>query len=70
MYLVGSNHAVGAVLIRVQEGTQKLVYYVSKTLGTQYLPLEKMPLTLVHVTKKLPHYFQAHTVYVLTKHPL
>lgn len=70
MYLVGSNHAIGTVLIRVQEGTQKLVYYVSKTLGTQYLPLEKMPLALVHVTRKLPHYFQAHTIYVLTKNPL
>ena len=35
-----------------------------------YLPLEKMALALVHTMRKLPHYFQAHTVWVLTKYPL
>ena len=52
---------------------QKPVYYTSKTLvdaETRYLPLEKLVLALVHGTKKLPHYFQAHTVYVLTEYPL
>ena len=29
-----------------------------------------MALALVHATRKLPHYFQAHMVYVLTEHPL
>ena len=73
IYLVVSNHAVSVVLIRVQKGIQKPVYYVSKTLvdlQTQYLPLEKMSLALVHATRKLQHYFQAHIVYILTKHPL
>jgi len=37
---------------------------------TRYLPLEKLALALVHATRKLPHYFQAHTVYVLTEYPL
>ena len=49
------------------------MYYISKTLvdaETRYLPLEKLVLALVHVTRKLPHYFQAHTVFVLTKYPL
>ena len=49
------------------------MYYISKTLidaRTRYLPLEKLVLALVHATRKLPHYFQAHTVYVLTKYPL
>ena len=49
------------------------VYYVSKTLvnaETRYLPLEKLVLALVHDTRKLPHYFQAHTVFVLTEYPL
>ena len=27
-------------------------------------------LALVHATRKLPHYFQAHTIYVLTEYPL
>ena len=72
MYLSMSEHAVSAVLLRDQ-GVQQLVYYVSKTLidaETRYLPLEKFVLALVHATQKLPHYFQAHTVYVLTEYPL
>ena len=36
----------------------------------RYFPLEKLALALVHATRKLPHYFQAYTVYVLTKCPL
>ena len=49
------------------------MYYISKTLvdaETRYLPLEKLVLALVHAIRKLPHYFQAHTVYVLTEYPL
>ena len=34
-----------------------------------YLPLEKAILAVVHATRKLPHYFQAHTVIVLTQLP-
>ena len=73
MYLAKSDHVVSLVLIRKQEGFQRSVYYLSKMLvdaDTRYLLLEKMALALVHATRKLPHYFQAHTVQVLTKHPL
>ena len=59
-YLAMSEHAVSAMLIKVQNGMQKLAYYVSKTLvdlKTRYLPLEKIALALVHATRKLPHYF-------------
>ena len=35
-----------------------------------YLPLEKAILAVVHATRKLPNYFQAHTVVVLTQFPL
>ena len=55
------------------QGVQKPIYYISKTLvdvEARYLPLEKLALALVHATRKLPHYFQAHTVYVLTEYPL
>ena len=34
-----------------------------------YLPLEKTILAMMHATRKLPHYFQAHTVVVLTQLP-
>ena len=36
----------------------------------RYLPLEKVVLAIVHVTRKLPYYFQAHTIVVLTQLPL
>ena len=36
----------------------------------RYLPLEKAILVMVHGTRKLPHYFQAHTVVILTQLPL
>ena len=32
-----------------------------------YLPLEKAILAVMHATRKLPSYFQAHTVVVLTQ---
>ena len=57
------------VLIQDDNGLQKPVYYVSKSLHeaeVKYLPLEKAILVVVHAMRKLPHYFQAHTVVVLT----
>ena len=69
-YIVVVSHAVSLVLIRVDDGVQKLVYYVSKSLHEEevrYLPLEKAILAMVHVIRKLLYYFQAHTVVVLTQ---
>ena len=37
---------------------------------TRYLPLEKSALALFITSKKLPHYFQAHTMIILTSLPL
>ena len=72
MYLSMFEHAMSAMLLRDQ-GVQQPIYYISKTLvdaEMRYLPLEKLVLALVHATRKLPNYFQAYTVYVLTKYPL
>ena len=72
MYLSVFEHAISAVLLR-DKGVQQPVYYINKTLvdvETRYLPLEKLVLALVHATRKLPQYFQAHTVFILTKYPL
>ena len=63
------SHAVSLVLIQIDNSVQKLVYYVSKSLHeaeVRYLPLEKAILAMVHATRKLPHYFQSHTVVILT----
>ena len=72
-YIAVAPHAVSLVLIRVDDIKQRPVYYVSKSLHDteiHYLPLEKAILAVVHGTRKLPHYFQAHTVVVLAQLPL
>ena len=72
-YIAIASHAMSSVLIRDDNGLQKPVYCVSKSLHeaeVRYLPLEKAILAVVHAMRKLPHYFQAHTVVVLTQLPL
>ena len=72
-YLAVALYAISLVLIRVDNGIQRPVYYVSRSLNeteVRYLPLEKMILAVVHATRKRPYYFQAHTVVVLTQLPL
>ena len=65
-YITVASHAVSLVLIWDDSGVHKLVYYVSKFLHKA----EVRYLSLVHATRKLPHYFQLHTVIVLTQLPL
>ena len=72
-YLAVASLAISFVLIREDSGVQRPVYYVSKSLHeaeVRYLSLEKAILAVVHATRKLPYYFQAHTVVVLTQLPL
>ena len=72
-YIDVTLHAISLVLTRVDSGIQRPVYYVSKSLNeaeVRYMSLEKAILVVVHATRKLPHYFQAHTVVVLTQLPL
>ena len=72
-YIAVAPYAVSLVLIRVDSGVQRPVYYVSKSLHkaeVRYLPLEKAILAVVLGTRKLLHYFQAHTVVILIQLPL
>ena len=71
-YIAVAFYTISFVLIRVDSGIQRPVYYVSKSLNeaeVRYLPLENAILAVMHATRKLPHYFQAHTVVVLTQLP-
>jgi ribonuclease HI len=73
LYLAVSEHAVSIVLVRETHEGQKPVFFLSKTMDeteSRYLPLEKAALALIQAAKKLPHYFQANTVTVLTDLPL
>ena len=59
-YIAIAPHAVSLVLIRMDDGVQRPVYYLSKSLHKAeicYLPLEKAILAMVQATQKLPHYF-------------
>ena len=72
-YIVVALHAVSLILIWVDDGVQRPVYYVNKSLheaNVRYLPLEKSILAVVYATRKVPHYFQAHSIVVLTQLPL
>ena len=72
-YITVAPHTVSLVLILIDNGIQRPVYNVSKSLHEAeicYLPLEKAILAVVHGARKLPHYFQAHTVVALTQLPL
>ena len=72
-YIDVAPYAASLVLIRVDNGVQRPVDYMSKSLHeteVRYLPLEKAILAVILGTRKLPHYFQAHTVVVLTQLPL
>ena len=72
-YIAFTNHVVSLVLVRIENKVQRPVYYVSKSIQeseTRYLPLEKVVLAIIHATRKVSRYFQAHTVVVLMQLPL
>ena len=68
-YLAVTDYVANLVLVRNNDRIQRPIYYVSKYLQeaeTRYLPLEKAVLAIVHAIRKLPYYFQAHTIMVFT----
>jgi dsDNA-binding SOS-regulon protein len=73
LYLAVSPTAVSSALIREEERRQLPVYYTSRALRgaeERYPPMEKLAFALVTVARKLRPYFQAHTIVLLTNHPL
>ncbi|XP_024033086.1 uncharacterized protein LOC112095396 [Morus notabilis] len=73
LYLAVSEHAVSSMVICEGKKVQLPVYYTSKRLldaETRYPQMEKLALALVVTARKLRHYFQAHSIQVLTNHPL
>ncbi|CAL9019077.1 unnamed protein product [Prunus brigantina] len=73
VYLSISATAVSSVLIQTKEGAEHPVHYVSKALQdaeARYPDIEKLAFALVVSARRLRPYFQAHTIHVLTNHPL
>ena len=73
LYLVVSEEAVSATLVKEEEKVQWPIYYVSKRLldaETRYPELEKLVLALMVSFRKLRPYFHVHPIEVLTNYPL
>lgn len=65
LYLRAAPEAFIAVLIREEDGYQKIVYYVSKVLKDaelRYPFIEKVAFTVMVAAHKLRPYFHAHTM--------
>ncbi|GJW12702.1 reverse transcriptase domain-containing protein [Tanacetum coccineum] len=73
VYLVATQEAVSAVLMTEREEKKIPVYFVSRTQQgpeINYMSMEKLVLALVHASKRLKRYFQAHTIIVFMDQPI
>lgn len=65
--------AISGVMMVEREGRQIPVHYVSRTLHEaekRYAPVEKLALALLHLSRRLRRYFEAHPIKVITDHPI
>ncbi|GJZ66340.1 reverse transcriptase domain-containing protein [Tanacetum coccineum] len=73
VYLEAAKEAVSAVLMTERKAKQMPIYFVSRALKgpeVNYTSMEKLVLTLVHASKRLKRYFQAHLSIVVTGQPI
>ncbi|GKC15138.1 reverse transcriptase domain-containing protein, partial [Tanacetum coccineum] len=73
VYLAASKEAVSIVLMTEREARQMSIYFVSRVLRgpkVNYTPMEKLVLALVHASKRLRRYFQAHPIIVIMDQPI
>ncbi|GJZ62797.1 reverse transcriptase domain-containing protein [Tanacetum coccineum] len=69
MYIFVAKEAVSAVLLAERGDRQIPIYFVGKALQSpeiNYTLMKKLVLALVHATRRLRRYFQAHPVAVVT----
>ncbi|GJS64692.1 reverse transcriptase domain-containing protein [Tanacetum coccineum] len=73
VYLAAAKEAVSVVLMTKREAKQMPIYFVSRALRgpeVNYTLMEKLGLALVHASKHLKRYFQAHPIIVVTDQPI
>ncbi|CAL9011590.1 unnamed protein product [Prunus brigantina] len=73
LYMVVTEIALSAVLLREENSIQQPIFYVSKSLieaKKRYPVAEKLMLALVTAKRKLRQYFKAHTIIVLMTQPI
>ncbi|GJS51271.1 reverse transcriptase domain-containing protein [Tanacetum coccineum] len=73
VYLAATKEMVSAVLMTEREAKQMPIYFVSRELRgpeINYTSMEKLVMALVHASKRLKRYFQAHPIIVITDQPI
>ncbi|GJV62324.1 reverse transcriptase domain-containing protein [Tanacetum coccineum] len=73
VYVAAETEVVSAVLLTERKGKQCPIHYVSRTLNEaekNYAPLEKLALSLLHMSRRSRRYFEAHPIKVITDQPL
>ncbi|GJV82725.1 reverse transcriptase domain-containing protein [Tanacetum coccineum] len=73
VYLAAAKETVSAVLMTEREAKQMPIYFVSRALRgpeLNYTSMEKLVMTLVHASKRLKRYFQAHPIIVIMDQPI
>nr|GEU32730.1 reverse transcriptase domain-containing protein [Tanacetum cinerariifolium] len=73
VYLAATKETVSAVPMTEKEAKQMPIYFVSRALRgpeLNYTLMEKLILALVHTSKRLKRYFQAHPIIVITDQPI
>nr|GEU43933.1 hypothetical protein [Tanacetum cinerariifolium] len=72
VYLAVETEAVSAVLLTERKRKQCLIHYVSRTLNEaerNYAPMEKLALSLLHMSQRLRRYFEAHPIKNISYEP-
>nr|GEY40153.1 reverse transcriptase domain-containing protein [Tanacetum cinerariifolium] len=72
-YLAATKEAVSAVSMTERKAKQMPIYFVSRALRgpkVNYTSMENLVLALVHSSKRLKRYFQAHLIIVITDQPI
>nr|GEU77043.1 reverse transcriptase domain-containing protein [Tanacetum cinerariifolium] len=73
VYLAAAKETASVVLMTERESRKMAIYFVSRALRgseTNYTSMEKLVLALVHASKRLKRYFQAHPIIVTTGQPI
>ncbi|XP_004301000.1 PREDICTED: uncharacterized protein LOC101306143 [Fragaria vesca subsp. vesca] len=71
LYIAASQLAVSSVLIRKESDIEHAVFYTGKGFippESRYPDVEKLALTLIVTSRRLRHYFQAHSITLYTNH--
>ncbi|KAL0402535.1 UNVERIFIED_CONTAM: hypothetical protein Slati_4283400 [Sesamum latifolium] len=71
LYVAAQERSVGILLAQKNdEGKENALYYLSRAMTPnelKYSPIEKLCLALIFTIQKLKHYFQSHSIHLVSK---